>query len=434
MKLPVVAAPGGAAQTSPPDLRPIPSFHILTKPVGPICNLDCTYCFYLEKERLYPGQSRWRMPDDVLEAYIRQYIQGQTVPEISFAWQGGEPTLLGVDFFRKAVALQRKYSDGRRIHNGLQTNGTLLDDEWCQFLSEEDFLVGLSIDGPQQLNDRYRVDKHGRNTFDDVMRGLGFLKKHGTAFNTLTVVSRANGDHPLEVYRFLKSIGSVVHQYIPLVERQPDDTARQQQLDLAGPPRLDGSDESNLPVTDWSVRPLQYGQFLSTIFDEWVRNDVGETFVQLFDVMLGIWYGLPSSLCVFSETCGVALAIEHNGDLYSCDHYVYPQYKLGNVLSQDLARLVGSPQQRKFGHDKAATLPQYCRDCEVRFACHGECPKHRFLVTPDGEAGLNYLCAGYKHFFNHIDGAMRTMVDLLKREQPPAMIMDLLRHKTPFAG
>ncbi|QOV88708.1 anaerobic sulfatase maturase [Humisphaera borealis] len=407
----------------------VPSFHILTKPIGPICNLNCTYCFYLEKERLYPDQARWRMPDDVLEAYIRQYIDGQNVPEISFAWQGGEPTLLGVDFFRKAVALQRKYAGGKKIHNALQTNGTLLDDEWCQFLSEEDFLVGLSVDGPREMNDRYRVDKQGRDTFDDVMRGLSFLRKHATAFNTLTVVSRSNGDHPLEVYRFLKSIGSVVHQYIPLVERPADADAKRQNLDLAAPPILDGRTESPA-VTDWSVRPLQYGQFLSAIFDEWVRNDVGETFVQLFDVMLGIWCGLPSSLCVFSEKCGVALAVEHNGDLYSCDHYVYPQYKLGNVLSQTLADMVASPQQRKFGGDKADTLPQYCRQCEVRFACNGECPKHRFMTTPDGQAGLNYLCAGYKHFFNHIDPLMRTMARLLQDEQPPARIMEILRLQT----
>lgn len=426
MKLNVVAdAPLADARPSATTI-PIPSFHILTKPIGPICNLDCTYCFYLEKERLYPDQTRWRMSDDVLEAYIRQYIEAQSVPEISFAWQGGEPTLLGVDYFRKVVALQRRYAGGKTIHNALQTNGTLLDDAWCQFLSQEDFLVGLSIDGPQEINDRYRVDKQQRNTFDDVMRGLNYLRKHGTAFNTLTVVSRANQDRPLEVYRFLKSIGSMVHQYIPLVERLPGESAKSQRLDLAEPPTAGAADEPPLPVTEWSVEPLAYGQFLSAIFDEWVRNDVGSTYVQLFDVMLGIWSGLPSSLCVFSEKCGVALAVEHNGDLYSCDHYVYPRYKLGNVMNDRLGDMVASPQQRQFGADKVDTLPQYCRQCQVRFACNGECPKHRFMTTPDGEAGLNYLCAGYKHFFSHIDPYMRIMTDLLRNQRPPAAIMKML--------
>jgi len=407
----------------------VPSFHILTKPIGPICNLDCTYCFYLEKERLYPDQTRWRMPDDVLEAYIRQYIEGQSVPEISFAWQGGEPTLLGVDFFRRAVALQRKYANGKKIHNALQTNGTLLDDGWGEFLAGEDFLVGLSLDGPREINDLYRRDKQQRDTFDDVMRGLGYLQKHRVAFNTLTVVSRANQDQPLVVYRFLKSIGSLVHQYIPLVERLPDASARQQGLGLAAPPDPSGDSQAGAAVTAWSVEPKPYGRFLTAIFDEWVRQDIGRTYVQLFDVMLGIWAGLPSSLCVFAETCGNALAVEHNGDLYSCDHYVYPQYKLGNLRHQVLADMVGSAQQRKFGADKSDTLPRYCRQCQVRFACNGECPKHRFTTTPDGEPGLNYLCAGYKQFFGHIDPYMKIMVDLLRRQRPPAAIMDMLRQQ-----
>ncbi|HEV8574212.1 MAG TPA: anaerobic sulfatase maturase [Dehalococcoidia bacterium] len=432
-----------------------------------MCNLDCKYCFYLEKENLYPDKHRWQMPDDVLESYVRQYIEAQSVPEIQFAWQGGEPTLLGVGFFRKVVELQARYAGGKRIANAFQTNGTLLDDEWGEFLREHNFLVGLSIDGPRDLHDVYRVDKRQRPTFDDVMRGLAFLKKHGVEFNTLTVVNRANSQHPLRVYRFLKEIGSGFIQFIPLVERAPAGPAPAEdllQLTFAAPPlpaplqsaegrrqKAEGSRDSSvglpsafclLPsadrrpptaVTEWSVRGAQYGEFLVQIFDEWVRHDVGKTFVQIFDVALGNWAGMGSGLCVFAEKCGLALALEHNGDLYSCDHYVYPQYKLGNLMNESLAAMVHSPEQRQFGDDKSATLPRYCRECEVRFACNGECPKHRFLHTPDGEEGLNYLCAGYKRFFNHIDPHMQTMTRLLRARRAPAEIMDLLRQQQEAA-
>jgi uncharacterized protein len=445
-------------------------FHLLTKPVGPICNLDCKYCFYLEKEKLYPGENQWRMSDAVLEEYIRQYIQSQPVPEINFAWQGGEPTLLGVDFFRKAVTLQMKYATGKTIFNAIQTNGTLLDDEWCEFLAANKFLVGLSIDGPAELHDKYRVDKRQQPTFGAVMRGLELLKTHGVEFNTLTVVNRANSQQPLEVYHFLKSIGSQFMQFIPLVERAAPAEMKSAGYDFAAPPlpvkrsadflpllpkggegrgeetdspkiqipsprpspRSRGERESAVEsissatvVTPWSVEAEQYGIFLCAIFDEWVRHDVGKTFVQLFDVALGNWMGLGSSLCVFAEKCGAALAIEHNGDLYSCDHYVYPRHKLGNVMNQSLGEMVNSPQQVKFGSDKSDSLPKFCRDCEVRFACNGECPKHRFIQTPDGEDGLNYLCPAYKNFFNHIDPAMRTMSHLLRSNQAPARIMEM---------
>jgi len=396
------------------------SFHLLTKPVGPICNLDCKYCFYLEKEKLYPGENQWRMSDAVLEEYVRQYIQSQPGPDIYFAWQGGEPTLLGVDFFRKAVALQKRFSGGKTISNAIQTNGTLLDDEWCAFLAQHKFLVGLSVDGPAELHDQYRVDKRQKPTFDAVMRGLDFLKKHRVDFNTLTVVNRANSQKPLEVYRFLKSIGSQFLQFIPLVERA---TARPGEF--AAPP-LPGQAEDAFAVTPWSVQAETYGNFLCTIFDEWVRHDVGKTFVQLFDVALGNWMGLGSSLCVFAEKCGAALAIEHNGDVYSCDHYVYSRHKLGNVMNQNLGAMVASPAQTKFGNDKLDALPKFCRQCEVRFACNGECPKHRFIETPDGESGLNYLCAAYKKFFNHIDPHMRMMAQLLNEERAPAEIMQML--------
>ena len=397
----------------------------MTKPVGAACNLDCRYCYYLEKEKLYPIGAGLRMTPALLEEYVRQYISSQDVPEISFAWQGGEPTLLGVDFFRQAVAFQQKYAAGKRINNALQTNGVLLDDEWCEFFTANKFLIGLSLDGPRELHDRYRVDKAGKSSFDRVLRGLEFLKKHNTEFNTLTVVNRANSQQPVEVYRFLKETGSQFLQFIPLVERKPNASAKELVFDYSEPPQA-GKWSPSEPVTAASVESRQYGEFLVKIFDEWVRQDVGKVFVQLFDAALGSWMGASASLCVFAETCGTALVLEHNGDLYACDHYVYPRYKLGNLLNQSLGEMVNSPAQRKFGTDKQATLPKYCRACEVRFACNGECPKHRFLRTIDGAPGLNYLCAAYKRFFSHVDGSMRAMAELVRRGQPAALIMEQL--------
>jgi uncharacterized protein len=389
----------------------------MTKPIGPICNLDCNYCFYLEKEKLYPEKNDWKMSDEVLESYIRQYIESQSVPAISFAWQGGEPTLLGVEFFRRAVELQKKYANGKRIENTFQTNGVLLDDAWGEFLAANRFLVGLSIDGPRELHDCYRVDKGGQPSFDRVMRGIGYLKKHGAEYNTLTVVQRDNSYHPLEVYRFLKEVGSGFVQFIPIAERIAA------QADPAGLVLISPASGEQARVSEWSVEPAQYGRFLCAIFDEWVRNDVGRVYVQIFDVALESWLGLQPGLCIFRETCGGAMAMEHNGDLYSCDHYVYPENKLGNIIEQPIESLVNSGQQKKFGLDKRDTLPRYCRECEVRFACNGECPKHRFIRTPDGEAGLNYLCAGYKIFFKHIDPYMRFMADELRHDRAPANVM-----------
>ena len=407
---------------------PVAGFHIMTKPVGPICNLDCKYCFYLEKENLYPNTRHWEMPPDVLERYIQQYIAAQPLDEVHFAWQGGEPTLLGLDFFRTVVALQRKYADGKGIHNALQTNGTLIDDGWGQFLAEHKFLVGVSIDGPRELHDHYRVDKGNAPTFERVMRGLRKLKEHKVEFNTLTVVNRHNSQYPLEVYRFLKEIGSGFMQFIPVVERK------------AAEPGSDGlvliqpSFDRPAEVTEWSVEPLAYGRFLAQIFDEWVKKDVGRYFVQQFDVALESWLGMEASLCVFRKTCGSALAMEHTGDLYSCDHFVYPENKLGNVMEIDLEQMVGTQQQKKFGLDKLNSLPRMCRQCDVRFACNGECPKHRFLTTPDGEPGLNYLCAGYKHFFHHIDPYMQFMAAELRAGRPPANIMRLLGSSSAHPG
>ena len=399
-----------------PD-KALKAFHVMAKPSGPICNLDCRYCFYLEKENLYGKKQDWAMPDPVLESYISQFIASQDSPVISFAWQGGEPTLLGVDFFRKVVALQNKYANGKKIENAFQTNGVLLDDRWGEFLAGNQFLIGISIDGPAELHDFYRVDKGGAPTFDRVMRGLRFLKKHQVEFNVLTVVNRRNSQHPLRVYQFLKGIGAQFMQFIPIVERIAK-AANPDGLVLISP-----RDPHTAEVSEWSVDSRQYGVFLSTIFDEWVRKDVGNYFVQIFDVALESWLGMEPSLCVFRPTCGSAMALEHNGDLYSCDHYVYPENKLGNIMEQPLQALVNSAQQRSFGLDKRDSLPRYCRECDVRFACYGECPKHRFISTPDGEPGLNYLSAGYKLFFRHIDPYMKFMANELRHQRPPANVM-----------
>jgi uncharacterized protein len=410
-------------------------FHLMTKPMGSKCNLDCTYCFYLEKEKLYPEATPLRMTPAVLEAYVRDYIAAQPGGTVSFAWQGGEPTLAGVEFFRRAVALQQRYGQGRRIENAFQTNGTLLDDEWGDFLAREKFLVGLSVDGPAPLHDAYRVDRGRQPTFDRVMAGLAVLKKHGVEFNTLTTVHRKNATRPLEVYRFLREVGSGYVQFIPIVERHADAVAAERNgLWLAPPPDHEDAAALDAQVTEWSVRPGDFGNFLSTIFDEWVRRDVGRVFVQQFDAALANWAGEPAGVCVFSENCGRALAIEHNGDVFSCDHYVYPRYRLGNLLNQSLGAMVDSPQQTEFGLAKSKTLPRYCRECPVRFACHGECPKHRFLRTPHGEPGLNYLCAGYKKFFTHVDSPMRTMAALLAMGRAPAEIMGLPRSQWLPAG
>lgn len=386
------------------------AFHVLLKPRGAICNLDCKYCFFLSKEKLFPG-SKFRMSDEMLEDYTRQHIEAHNVQEVTFAWQGGEPTLMGLDFFRLAVELQDKYrKPGTRILNTLQTNATTLNDDWCGFFKQHDFLLGISIDGPQALHDAYRVDKGGSPTWHRVMQGIEFARKHGVEFNVLTTVHAANAAHGRAVYRFLRDeVGASFIQFIPIIERDNET----------------GFQEGNT-VTDRSVTGEQYGTFLIEVFDEWVRKDVGKMFVQLFDVALGVWMGHPSALCVFAETCGGALALEHNGDLYSCDHFVEPRFRLGNVAETPLAEMVSSPRQQKFGADKRDTLPRYCQECEVRFICNGGCPKDRILETPDGEPGLNYLCAGFRPFFNHINPFMQVMAGLISNRRSPAEIMDML--------
>jgi uncharacterized protein len=397
-----------ALPTTLPTNAP-PAFHLLSKPTGATCNLDCAYCFFLAKEMLYPG-SRFRMADEQLENYIRQLIESHRTPDVTIAWQGGEPTLMGLDFFKHSIEHARKYArPGMTIQHSIQTNGTLVNDEFAAFFKENNFLVGISIDGPREMHDIYRQDKGGAPTFDKVLRGLSFLKKHEVEWNALTTLNHANVDHPVEVYRFLRDeCGAKFIQFIPIVER----------LHESGVP-YGGA------VTDRSVTAQQYGQFLIDVFEEWVRHDIAAVYVQMFDVALANWYGEPSGLCVFSKTCGIALALEHNGDLYSCDHFVEPQHKLGNINQTHMIELIASDQQLKFGRDKFDTLPQYCLDCDVRFACHGACPKDRFINTPDGQPGLNYLCAGYKLFFHHIDQTMQLMVRLLRQNRAPSEVMRL---------
>ena len=383
------------------------AFHVMTKPRGAICNLDCKYCYFLSKERLYPGSS-FRMSDELLEAYTRQYIQAQRVPEVTFAWQGGEPTLMGLDFYRRAVEYQLKYrKPGMQIKNTFQTNGILLDEEWAEFFRQQDFLVGISLDGPAALHDAYRVDKGGGATHARVLKGIQILKEHGVDFNILCCVHAKNVEHPLEIYRhFRDEIGAQFVQFIPVVELD-NETGYQE----------------GYRVTRRSVGGGNYGAFLVAVFDEWVRHDVGRVFVQIFEVALSVWLGGRAGLCVFEETCGAALALEHNGDLFSCDHYVEPRYFLGNIENGDLAEMAGSAEQIAFGQAKKDLLPRYCRECEVRFICNGGCPKNRIRRTPDGEAGLNYLCAGYKLFFTHIGETMMRMAGLLRAGRPASEIM-----------
>ncbi|WOO40223.1 anaerobic sulfatase-maturation protein [Rubellicoccus peritrichatus] len=400
-------------------------FHIMTKPMGPLCNLDCKYCFYLEKARLFPNNERFKMSDDLLETYVRSYIEAQPGPNVSFAWQGGEPTLAGLRFFKKSVAFQKKYAGGKQIENAFQTNGTLLNDEFCQFFHTEGFLVGISIDGPEKLHDAYRVDREGEPTYRRVMRGIELCKKHKVEFNTLTVVNRLNAREPLAVYRHLRDIGSAFMQFIPLVERQADDASSINGLDLSHPPDFDlPPDRKSEPeVTDWSVLPRDLGDFFCRVFDRWVTRDVGKTYIQLFDATLGKWLGIPGGPCTMAETCGRGLALEHNGDLYACDHYVYPRYRLGNIMNEPIATMADSETMQAFGDDKRDKLTRMCQRCDYRFACNGDCPKHRFAWTDDGDYGLSYLCPAYLQFFKHTAPAMQIMAKLYQSGRSPTEIM-----------
>jgi uncharacterized protein len=396
--------------------------HAMVKPTGPLCNLDCSYCYYRSKEDLLSTDKGWRISDEVLEEYRRQYIEGQNYKEVTFSWQGGEPTLLGLEFFRKVIALEKKYAPSYlRCENDLQTNGLLLDDEWCHFLKDNDFLVGLSIDGPRELHDSYRKDKKGKGSFDGVVRAARLLKKQGVRFATLSCVNRITGRYPLEVYRFLRDeIGSERMQFIPIVEPKTFRKVAPQfwppgSMPLMDDPRARPGHPDSV-VADWCVDPEEYGDFLTTIFDEWRQKDLGRVYVNFFDCAVEQWMGRISPLCVFGPICGKGVAVEHDGSVYSCDHYVYPEHRLGNIFEKPLIELQLSRRQEQFGHAKDFMLPGRCRDCPYLFACAGECPKNRFIRTPEGEPGLNYLCRGLRRYFTHIDPHIQRIVRQLGYE------------------
>lgn len=395
-----------------------PAFHVMAKPTGARCNLRCDYCFFLEKSALYPG-SDFRMTDEVMESFVRQTIAAQQVPFVTLAWQGGEPTLMGLDFFRRALETERDaLPDGWAVERTIQTNGTLLDDEWAAFLAQNEILVGLSLDGPRDLHDAYRHDGTGHSVFDRVEAAARLLQKHGAEFNVLCTINAANASRPLDVYRYFRDdLGARYLQFIPIVE-------------VATPP----ADGLAGTVTERSVPSLAYGEFLSAIFDEWVRNDVGEMFVQFFDGVLAAHLRGYSSLCVLRPTCGEGVALEHNGDVYSCDHFVDEPYLLGNIMETPIGELVRSDKQRAFGEAKRDTLPGYCRECEFLFACNGECPKNRIALTPGGEPGLNYLCEGLKHFFAHTDRHMKTLATLLREGRAADQIMAMLAEEAALTG
>ena len=401
---------------------------MLAKPTGAICNLDCEYCFFLSKEMLYPGD-RFRMADDLLVQYLRQLLESHRTPTVTVAWQGGEPTMMGLDFFKRSVEIAEELKRPfQRIEYTIQTNGVLVDDRWATFFKEHDFLVGLSVDGPKDIHDTFRVDKRGLGSFDRVMEGHAHLIAADVDVNILCTIHSANEHRGAEVYRFFRDeLEARFIQFIPIIERSTETMLEIANLGWSTSSKEDRPlyTQAGSFVTDRSVSPEGYGRFLIDVFDEWVRSDVGEVFVQMFDTALANWHGEPGGLCIHQETCGLALAMEHNGDVYSCDHFVEPDYLLGNIRDTPMIDLVASDQQVRFGQAKRDTLPQFCLDCDVRFACHGGCPRNRFTETPDGESGLNYLCPSYKDFFSHIDPAMLLMSRLLKQGRAPAEITRL---------
>jgi len=391
-----------------------------------MCNLNCEYCFYLEKQTLFRAGEKYRMTNEVLSAFIMNYIKSQPTPLVEFVWQGGEPTLLGIEFFKRVVELQGPFARQKTIRNSLQTNGTLLTDEWCEFLKEYDFMVGISLDGPKDIHDRYRRNRKGSGTFDRVMQGLRLLQKHKIEYNVLASVAHETATLPLDVYHFLRNEGVEFIQFTPIVERMSDSCSTQQGLRLACPASLD-KEELQTEVTPWTVVPEEYGDFLIAIYEEWVRNDVGKVFVMNFEWALNAWLGNPSPVCIHAEQCGRSVVLEHNGDVYACDHCVYPQYKLGNIRTDSLSHMVGKSMQTGFGISKATALPNWCKGCEVLAACRGGCPKHRFARTYYNEPGLHYLCAGYKKFFLHIRKYLRAMTQLLENGLPASYVMDAVK-------
>ncbi len=400
--------------------------HVVAKPIGPVCNLNCEYCFYLDKQALFGPEEKYRMSDEVLSAFIMNYVTSQQTPVVEFVWQGGEPTLLGIDFFKRVVELQTPFSGTRTITNSLQTNGTLLDDEWCRFLKKQNFMVGISLDGPREIHDRYRRDRKGAGTFDRVMRGLKLLQKYKVQYNVLACVAGETAKKPLDVYHFFNKEGVEFIQFSPVVERLPDLSRRQAGLRLAGPAALSVGQELT-DVMPWSVIAEEYGDFLIDIYEEWVRHDVGTVFIMNFEWALNAWIGNPSPVCVHAKQCGRSVVMEHNGDVYACDHCVYPEYKIGNVMKNTFFGMVERSLQSGFGIAKESALPNWCSECEVLSACNGGCPKHRFETTYYDEPGLQYLCAGYRKFFLHIRKYLHAMATLLEHDLPASRVMDAMK-------
>jgi len=406
---------------------PIPhGLHIMAKPIGPQCNLNCEYCFYLEKKTLFGGNEDFRMSDQVLESYIKRYITSQPTPDVEFVWQGGEPTLLGLDFFERVVELQKPYMGLKTIANSLQTNGTLLNDRWCKFLQKHDFMVGISLDGPKAIHDRYRRDKNGNGSFDKALRGLKLLQKHGVNYNVMACIARETAYRPLEVYHFFREQNVEFIQFFPIIERRAGKQEEEDGLRLASPALLD-REETNNRVTDWSVEPEPYADFMIAVFDQWVRNDVGKLFIMNFEWALGAWMAEPSPVCVLARQCGRSLIVEHNGDVYACDHSVYPRYRLGNIINDDPLKLAEESMAQGFGVNKEKSLPGQCLDCLVLKACWGGCPKHRFATTGLGEPGLHYLCEGYRNFFLYIRKYLHVMTQLLANGLPVTHIMGAVK-------
>lgn len=394
--------------------------YVMLKPAGAHCNLACKYCYYLEKNNLYQNTPRHLMSDETLEQFTREYIEAQTMPQVLFTWHGGEPLMRSIDFYKKALALQKKYAHGKQIDNVIQTNGTLLTDEWCEFFAQNHWLVGISIDGPQEYHDHYRVTPAGKPSWEKVMQGIQLLKKHRVEWNAMAVVNAYNAEHPLEFYHFFRNNGCQYLQFTPIVERLTEHEDGRTLASLA--------DDREIPLADASVTPQQWGNFLCTIFDDWVRHDVGKTFVEIFDCTLANWMGVLPGICAYSKECGHAGVMEHNGDVYSCDHFVFPEYKLGNIREQSLIDMLYGEKQQAFSRLKHTSLPRQCKECDMEFACHGECPKNRFEKDKYGEPGLNYLCQGYYQYYTHVAPYMDFMKRELLAQRPPANIMNVLKN------
>ena len=394
--------------------------YVMLKPAGAHCNLACKYCYYLEKNNLYQNSHRHLMSDEMLEQFTREYIEAQTMPQVLFTWHGGEPLMRSIDFYKKALALQKKYAHGKQIDNVIQTNGTLLTDEWCEFFAKNHWLVGISIDGPQEYHDHYRVTPAGKPSWEKVMQGISLLKKHRVEWNAMAVVNAYNAEHPLEFYHFFRDNGCQYLQFTPIVERLTEHEDGRTLASLA--------DDREFPLADASVTPQQWGNFLCTIFDDWVRHDVGKTFVEIFDCTLANWMGVLPGICAYSKECGHAGVMEHNGDVYSCDHFVFPEYKLGNIREQSLIDMLYGEKQQAFSRLKHTSLPRQCKECDMEFACHGECPKNRFEKDKYGEPGLNYLCQGYYQYYSHVAPYMDFMKRELLAQRPPANIMNVLKN------